>query len=117
MSRIDAAFAKARAEKRAALIVFITAGDPDLATTAELIVPAAWTSHYTIGWGNPAKFTTHLWLSPCPATKTGAHWLAFAGGYTLDRPACVPLIVKTASAQRVVHIGAGKPCPGERPPA
>jgi tryptophan synthase alpha chain len=37
MNRIDAAFAKARAEKRAALIVFVTAGDPDLATTAELV--------------------------------------------------------------------------------
>ena len=37
MSRIDRAFERARAEQRAALIVFITAGDPDLATTAELI--------------------------------------------------------------------------------
>lgn len=37
MNRIDRAFATARAEKRAALIVFVTAGDPDLATTAELI--------------------------------------------------------------------------------
>src|SRR5262249_308758 len=37
VSRIDQAFARCRAEKRAALIVFITAGDPDLQTTAELI--------------------------------------------------------------------------------
>ncbi len=37
MNRIDQAFERARAEKRAALIVFVTAGDPDLATTAELI--------------------------------------------------------------------------------
>jgi tryptophan synthase alpha chain len=37
VSRIDAAFAKARAEGRAALIVFVTAGDPDLETTAELV--------------------------------------------------------------------------------
>ncbi len=37
MNRIDRAFAKARAEKRAALVVFVTGGDPDLATTAELI--------------------------------------------------------------------------------
>jgi tryptophan synthase alpha chain len=37
LSRIDAAFARARAEKRAALIVFVTAGDPDLQTTAELL--------------------------------------------------------------------------------
>jgi len=37
MNRIDAAFARARDEKRAALIVFVTAGDPDLETTAELV--------------------------------------------------------------------------------
>ena len=37
MNRIDAAFQRARAEKRAALIVFATAGDPDLETTAELV--------------------------------------------------------------------------------
>ena len=37
MNRIDAAFDRARAEGRAALIVFVTAGHPDLETTAELI--------------------------------------------------------------------------------
>ena len=37
MNRIDAAFDRARAEGRAALIVFVTAGDPDLETTAELV--------------------------------------------------------------------------------
>ncbi|HXX47339.1 MAG TPA: tryptophan synthase subunit alpha [Myxococcota bacterium] len=41
MNRIDAAFARARAERRAALIVFVTAGDPDLETTAELIAELA----------------------------------------------------------------------------
>jgi tryptophan synthase alpha chain len=37
VNRIDRAFATARAERRAALIVFITAGDPDPATTLELV--------------------------------------------------------------------------------
>ena len=37
MNRIDRAFERARAEGRAALIVFVTAGDPDLDTTAELL--------------------------------------------------------------------------------
>ncbi len=37
MNRIDRAFEKARREKRAALVVFVTAGDPDLSTTAELV--------------------------------------------------------------------------------
>jgi tryptophan synthase alpha chain len=37
VNRIEAAFERAREEKRAALIVFVTAGDPDLETTAELV--------------------------------------------------------------------------------
>lgn len=37
MSRIDAAFAACRAERRAAFIPFVMAGDPDLATTVDLI--------------------------------------------------------------------------------
>ena len=37
MNRIDAAFERARAEERAALVVFVTCGDPDLETTQELI--------------------------------------------------------------------------------
>jgi len=37
MNRVDAVFQRTRAEKRAALVVFVTAGDPDLETTAELI--------------------------------------------------------------------------------
>jgi tryptophan synthase alpha chain len=37
MNRIDRAFRRARDENRAALVVFVTAGDPDLETTGELI--------------------------------------------------------------------------------
>jgi tryptophan synthase alpha chain len=37
VSRIDAAFAACRAERRAAFIPFVMAGDPDLATTVDLL--------------------------------------------------------------------------------
>ncbi|MDX1503623.1 MAG: tryptophan synthase subunit alpha [Thermoanaerobaculia bacterium] len=37
MSAIDAAFRRARAERRAAFIPYLTAGDPDLATTGDLL--------------------------------------------------------------------------------
>ena len=37
MNRIDALFSRLRAENRRALMPFVTAGDPDLATTALLI--------------------------------------------------------------------------------
>lgn len=37
MNRIDRAFERARSENRAALLVFVSCGDPDLDTTVELI--------------------------------------------------------------------------------
>jgi hypothetical protein len=85
-------------------------------TSFELIVPSAWASRLTIQWGNPGTPTTHLRVTGCRSKKAGAHWLAFAGGFTLSKPACVPLIVKTATEQRTVHIGAGKACAGQKPP-
>jgi tryptophan synthase alpha chain len=41
MNRIDALFSKLRGENRRALMPFVTAGDPDLATTAMLIAELA----------------------------------------------------------------------------
>src|SRR5213082_1787132 len=41
MSRIDETFASLKAENRRGFIPFITAGDPDLQTTRELIVELA----------------------------------------------------------------------------
>jgi len=41
MSRIGDAFARAREEDRAALVIYLCAGDPDLAITPELIVAVA----------------------------------------------------------------------------
>jgi tryptophan synthase alpha chain len=41
VNRIDHAFERARAEKRAALALFITAGDPDLDTTRRLVLALA----------------------------------------------------------------------------
>jgi tryptophan synthase alpha chain len=40
-SRIDKAFARARAEKRKALVIYLTASDPDFETSRRLLVAAA----------------------------------------------------------------------------
>lgn len=41
MSRIAEAFSRVRASKRAGLVAYVTAGDPDLARTAEILVSLA----------------------------------------------------------------------------
>lgn len=41
MTRLNAAFARAKEDNRAALVIYLCAGDPDLATTERLILAAA----------------------------------------------------------------------------
>ena len=77
----------------------------------DLVVPAG--VGLLIGWGNPAPRTSHLVVASCP----GAGWLAFAGGYWVDHPACASLLVRVGGHQQRVSIGVGAACPGERPPA
>lgn len=91
----------------------------------ELIVPRPWRDRLSISWGNTAR-TTHLRVRSCPGGTGrversggfGPHlpWMAWAGGYSVSKPACVPLIVKVGEKTRRVHIGVGAPCPGQRPP-
>lgn len=84
-------------------------------TTFELIVPARFASRLRIGWGNPGTPSQTVDVSNC-ASPGGGGWLAIAGGYWIDHPACVPIIVRAGGKQQQVHIGVGTACPGQRPP-
>ena len=83
-------------------------------TTFELIVPAAFTSRLVIGWGSPATPSDRLLVGNCAGP--GGGWVAFAGGYWVDHPACVPVIVRAGGKEQQVHIGVGTACPGQQPP-
>jgi hypothetical protein len=39
-------------------------------------------------------------------------WLAYAGGYYIDRPACMSVVVKTDNQAQPVYIGVGVGCDG-----
>jgi hypothetical protein len=83
-------------------------------TTFELIVPAPFNHRLSIGWGLPGMPSHRVAVNSCPSP--GGKWLAYAGGYWIDHPACVPIIVKAGGKQQTVHIGIGTPCPGQQPP-
>ena len=83
-------------------------------TEFELIVPARITSRLSIGWGNPGTPRHRVVVNNCP--NPGGGWLACAGGFWIDHPACVPIIVRAGSRQQRVRIGVGRACPGQRPP-
>ncbi len=77
-----------------------------------VIVPAPFTSRLSIGWGTPSQ---RVIVSNCASPGGGAR-LAYVGGYWIDHPACVPIIVSAGGRQQEVHIGLGQACPGQLPP-
>jgi tryptophan synthase alpha chain len=80
MSRIADRFARLRAAGEKALVPFVTAGDPDLATTAELVIAMAEAGADAIELGVP--FSDPIADGP---TIQRASERALAGGTTLRR--------------------------------
>lgn len=78
MGRIADAFASARAENRAALVIYLCAGDPDLRTTEDLIVTAAEAGADVIELGVPFSDPT----ADGPAIQRAAE-RSLRGGTTL----------------------------------
>jgi hypothetical protein len=71
----------------------------------------SWNPHET---GEPSP-TRSLVVKHCRASST-SRWLAFIGGYYIDRASCVSLTVSTSTGTRRVKIGVGAPCRGQKPP-
>jgi hypothetical protein len=69
--------------------------------------PGAW-----IGWGSPGRPVTRLTVDGC---GDGRGWLAFAGGYWVTDPTCVPLIVDTGGRQQRFDVGVGAACASKEP--
>jgi hypothetical protein len=74
----------------------------------DLIVPLAWRSRFAVGWGNEGR-------QQAPAVRivgcnTGPKWHAYAGGYYLRQPACVPLTVRVEGQTTQIRLGIGRSC-------
>ena len=80
-------------------------------TSFDLIIVDPTDGQVAMGWGNANEVEPglHLSVRACPAAGS-SEWLAFAGGYYLDRPACITLIVRTAQDEARVRIGVGTAC-------
>jgi hypothetical protein len=62
-----------------------------------------------IGWGSPGELGPQAVVDGCDSA--GA-WMAFAGGYWVRTPLCVPVGVRVAgSVERRVDIAVGRACP------
>ncbi len=64
-----------------------------------------------IRWGNqPLPWASTLQIPACPA-KGGADWLVYPGGFSVDEPQCVPLVVKADGKQQTRSMPVGTACP------
>ncbi len=79
-SRLDARFAALKAQKRSGLVTFITAGDPDLATSAALLAGLPQAGADVIELGMP--FSDPMADGPAIQAANGR---AFNGGMTLPK--------------------------------
>lgn len=92
-------------------------------TVVDLRVAPGWETRARIGWGqSPVSPALALHVPACPnpchySTCTGPdqpEWLHFIGGYFVDQPSCLPLIVTAQGKQTAVFISVGVACPGLR---
>ena len=76
-------------------------------------VPAGWATAVSIAWGDHAPvWTTSLHIPACPqSTSRPGQWLAYPGGISLDKAACVPLDISSGAKTITVHLSLGLPCP------
>ena len=71
-------------------------------------VPPSMQQQLSIGWGGD-----RTWSLSVPACSGEATWLAFAGGFYVDEPACVEVVVRTeADAEARSEVGVGASCGG-----
>jgi hypothetical protein len=82
---------------------------------ADITLTVADPDHQSIAWGKPGTTTKRLVIRGCH-TPAGDRWIAFAGGYFVDRPGCISVIVAHGAFTKAVKIGAGAPCSGQQPP-
>lgn len=78
-------------------------------TPVELRIPADWEGRAWIEWGNSSHAKNVITVPPCP-DRGSLTWLVFAGGFFVDEPACLPIIVRTAGREETARIGVGTDC-------
>lgn len=74
----------------------------------ELLVPPGVAGRASIGWGNAGRMGTRVRVPGC---ADGQGWLVFAGGYEVDSPMCLPLVVRAGGREQQVRIPVGAGCP------
>jgi tryptophan synthase alpha chain len=100
VGRIADAFENARNEKRAALVIYLCAGDPDLSTTVDLVVAAAEAGADVIELGVPFSDPT----ADGPAIQRAAE-RSLRGGTTLSKVLDTVRLIRGRTAVPILLFG------------
>jgi len=73
----------------------------------EVSVPRAWRRRVAITWGDTGPVGA-LRIEGCPPPATA--WSAYAGGFYLRAPSCVPVVLQVGSRKATVWLGVGRRC-------
>ncbi|GAA1807347.1 hypothetical protein GCM10009682_31500 [Luedemannella flava] len=76
----------------------------------EVAVAPQWAGRAAVDWGPADGPVARIRVPACPARDPGRPWLVYAGGVWSGRPACVPVVVTTASTEATVRYGLSQPC-------
>jgi hypothetical protein len=80
--------------------------------TVQLDVPPSMRSVYALYFNSSATSVAageaDVYVTPCP--KTQNPWTVWAGGYLVNHPACVPLIVHVGTRSERVSLALGRRC-------
>ena len=71
-------------------------------------VPGAWRDRLRIAWGNADGVFTSVRFAGCTSGRGVGQ--AFAGGFVVRSPSCVPLVVRVDDRSTVVRFGLGRRC-------
>ncbi|MFJ8743880.1 hypothetical protein ACIRL2_31450 [Embleya sp. NPDC127516] len=64
----------------------------------------------SIGWGNGQSSAVAVRVPGCTTGSTANSWTAFPGGYYVDRPGCLTLVVRSRGLQTKVRVPVGADC-------
>jgi hypothetical protein len=84
--------------------------------SAELRILRGEHGRLALAWGNTGHgglASRGFRVGPCPG---GIGYIAFPGGFYVDRPHCARLIVRVRGHDHTARVGVGAACPGQRPP-
>jgi hypothetical protein len=80
-------------------------------TYFEIVVAARADDRLGIGWGSAATPGKAVVVRNRSDVGLPGRWIAYAGGYWLQHPACVTLRVRTATQAQSVHLGLANHAP------